>query len=215
VLASTDKGRSTLDSRLAKALGHPLRVRILEVVNERAVSPVQFFREFGGESLPKVAYHFRVLEKYDCIECVKEVQRRGATEHFFRGTRRALFGDADWKHLPKSVQGGVTGTMLQGFVAKAAEAIQSGTFDAREDSHFSWISMMLDEDGWQKLMALLASTLEEAQEIQVEAGERVASTGEVGFPVTFGAAGFESPGSGPKKSEAGDRTSPESDPVKV
>lgn len=199
MLASADKGQSTLDQRLAKALGHPLRVRILEVVNERAVSPVQFFREFGGESLPKVAYHFRVLEKYDCIECVREVQRRGATEHFFRGTRRALFGDADWKRLPKSVQGGVTATMLQGFISKAAEAIETGTYDAREDSHLSWISMMLDEKGWEKMMALLAATLEEAQEIQVEAGERMAENGEVGFPVTFAAAGFESPGSRAKQ----------------
>lgn len=199
MLVSADKEQSTLDQRLAKALGHPLRVRILEVVNERAVSPVQFFREFGGESLPKVAYHFRVLEKYDCIECVREVQRRGATEHFFRGTRRALFGDADWKRLPKSVQGGVTATMLQGFISKAAEAIETGTYDAREDSHLSWISMMLDEKGWEKMMALLAETLEEAQEIQVEAGERMAENGEVGFPVTFAAAGFESPGSRAKE----------------
>jgi DNA-binding transcriptional ArsR family regulator len=190
---SANKKPSSIDERLAKALAHPLRVRILEVVNERAVSPIQFFREFGGESLPKIAYHFKVLEKYDCIECVEEVARRGATEHYYRGTRRALFGDADWKRLPKSVQGSVTATMLQGFVKKAVEAIKSGTYDAREDSHFSWISMVLDEEGWERLMALLVSTLAEAQELQVEAGERMASSGEAGFPVTFGAAGFESP----------------------
>ena len=79
-------------------------MRILSILSHRCISPVEFSRE-TGEPLSKVAYHFRCLEKLDCAELADTAQRRGCpTEHFYRGTRRALFGDSDWKQLPKSVQ---------------------------------------------------------------------------------------------------------------
>lgn len=186
------KGSGALDQRLAKALAHPLRVRILEVVNERPISPAAFTRELDGPPLSRVAYHFRVLEKHGCIECIEEVKRRGAMEHIYRGTRRALFGDSDWARLPMSIRSGVAGTVLDGLATRLTQAIEAGTFDARDDRHLSWLAMVLDEEGWAEFTDLLASTLTKAQELQVEATERMAKSGEVGFPVTFGAMAFES-----------------------
>ena len=192
VAKTAEKKSGFVDQRLMKALGHPVRVRILEVVNERPISPVGFAREERGVSLSTASYHFKVLEECGCIECVEEVQRRGSREHIYQGTRRALFDDAVWKRLPKLVQGGVTATVLEGFIDRAVRAVESGSYDAREDSHLSWLAMVLDEKGWDRLTALLASMLTEAQEIAVEAGERMADSGEAGFSVTFAAAGFES-----------------------
>ena len=45
VAKEPEKASGALDQRLAKALAHPLRVRILEVVNERPISPAAFTRE--------------------------------------------------------------------------------------------------------------------------------------------------------------------------
>lgn len=85
---------------------HPLRVRILEVVNDRDMSPTQFMRqrlapdvEVSAKSLSLLSYHFRALEKAGCIEVVDRVPRRGATEHVYRGKARAYFTDEEWEAL--------------------------------------------------------------------------------------------------------------------
>ncbi|HEY5052608.1 MAG TPA: helix-turn-helix domain-containing protein [Solirubrobacterales bacterium] len=192
VARKSEKDSGVLDQRLAKALAHPLRVRILEVINERPISPVAFTRELDGPALSQVSYHFRVLEKHGCIECIEEVKRRGSMEHIYQGTRRALFGDADWAKLPKSIQGGVSATMLNGLLTKAVRSFEAGSFDARPDRHISWISTSLDQQGWDNFIALLASMLDQVMELQAEAAERLAGSGETGIPVTFGALGFES-----------------------
>lgn len=181
-----------VDQRLAKALAHPLRVRILAALSQRRLSPVEFSRE-TGESLGTVSYHFRKLEKLGCAEVVATAPRRGSTEHYYRGTKRALFAEGDWKQLPKSIQGGVSAAVLQTFVERARAAIEAGTFDSRDDSHFSWVPLHLDEEGWKSLASILERTLAEVMELEAEARERLGSSGEAGVTATFALAAFESP----------------------
>ncbi len=178
---------------MAKALSHPLRVRILEGVNERAMSPVEFEREYGGAPLGTISYHFRELAKFGCLELVEELPRRGAVEHVFQATTRASFTDEQWREVPEGERSAITATILQGFIAKASTALSAGTFDERPDSHFSWLAMQVDEAGWAELTALLAATLSEAEDIRVRAGERLVGNGNQGFRVTFSTAGFETP----------------------
>src|ERR1700761_9561038 len=81
------KKKDGVEQIVAKAFAHPLRGQILIILNERVASPNLLAQELD-QSLNLVAYHVRVLEKYDCIELVDTKQRRGATEHFYRATRR-------------------------------------------------------------------------------------------------------------------------------
>lgn len=55
-----------VDQRLVKALAHPLRVHILNILNERTASPNQLSKELG-EDLSSVSYHVKVLKDIDCI----------------------------------------------------------------------------------------------------------------------------------------------------
>ena len=111
---------------------------LAQLAQRSTLSPTEFCREFGDD-LNSVAYHFRELEKLDCIELAHTAQRRGANEHFYRSTQRPLLGDAEWAHLPKSVQGAMSATALRDFFERAAEAIGAGgTFDSRDNSHFTW-----------------------------------------------------------------------------
>ena len=71
-----------VDPRLAKALAHPLRARILVVLNERVASPNEI-AQMLGEALPNVSYHVRTLSDLDCIALVRTAQRRGAIEHYY------------------------------------------------------------------------------------------------------------------------------------
>ena len=76
-----------IDQRLVRALSHPLRVQILEILSERIASPNDLSEELGVE-LTHVAYHTRTLDRCGCLELVDTAQRRGATEHYYRTAAR-------------------------------------------------------------------------------------------------------------------------------
>lgn len=77
----------SIDQRLAKALSHATRARILAVIGEGSTSPKQLAERLG-EDVRGVAYHVRVLHRLGCIELVETKQRRGAVEHFYTVTER-------------------------------------------------------------------------------------------------------------------------------
>lgn len=184
--------KDVVDPRLARALGHPLRVHILGVIAQRSLSPVDVARECD-ESISKISYHFHVLRDCQCIELAEEVPKRGAVEHVYRGTKRSLLGDANWRRLPKSVRGGVTGVILLDLFKNAFEAVEAGTFDARDDRHLSWSTLVLDERAWDRLTAVLETTREEIVDLAAEAAERLAKTDSEGFGASFALAGYETP----------------------
>jgi hypothetical protein len=184
----------------SEALRHPLRVRILEVVNERDISPVQFMNlglapslEASAKTLSSISYHFRELAKCGCVEVVEHVPRRGATEHIYRGRARAYFTDEEWAALTQRERCLISRTMYQGLAARTEGAILGHTFDSRPDRHLSWVAMLVDEQGWTELMSTLADTLGDVTQIRHDALERLAASGDKAVPVTIGMLGFESP----------------------
>src|SRR3954463_11459574 len=85
--------------RLMKALGHPMRMRILMRLSQKTMSPNQLAQELE-ERLGSVSYHVRVLVEIGYLELVGTEPRRGAVEHFYRAQARAFLTDADWARLP-------------------------------------------------------------------------------------------------------------------
>jgi hypothetical protein len=176
-------------------LRHPLRVRILEVLNERDLSPVQFYREglAPGYGLSHVAHHFKELRLGGCLKIVKRIRRRGSVESIHRGVARAFFSDEDWTELSPEERTAVSRTMLRGLIARADGAMLAQTFDRRLDRHLTWIAMDLDEQGWSELTELQANTYYRAEEIRTDAASRIAEKESESTPATFGALAFESP----------------------
>lgn len=172
-MAQTRTSPEGITQQLAKALAHPLRVRILSSLHKGISSPNQLSQELG-EPLGNVSYHVKTLLEYDCVELVKTEPRRGAVEHFYRATERAFFSDADWAKIPASARKGINGVALETIGQEATEAMIAGTIDARTDSHVSQTSLLLDEKGWKEMASLLGDTLNRSIEIQEEAASRLA-----------------------------------------
>jgi DNA-binding transcriptional ArsR family regulator len=135
-LAQTRTTPEGITQQLAKALAHPLRVRILTSLHRGISSPNQLAQELD-EPLGNVSYHVKTLLEYDCVELVKTEPRRGAVEHFYRATERAFFSDADWAKIPASARKGIEGVILESIGQDATAALTEGTIDARTDSHVS------------------------------------------------------------------------------
>jgi DNA-binding transcriptional ArsR family regulator len=186
------KKKDGVEQIVAKAFAHPLRVQILIILNERVASPNLLAQELD-QSLNLVAYHVRVLEKYDCIELVDTKQRRGATEHFYRATRRQFLTDSEWSRMPQSLRPGLSGAMLKALFDDVEEAVTGDTFDEVEDRHLSRTPMVVDKQGWSDVSALLAETLDRVLEIQAEASQRIAGSGDTGMLAKVMMLHFKSP----------------------
>jgi DNA-binding transcriptional ArsR family regulator len=186
------KKKDGVEQIVAKAFAHPLRVEILIILNERVASPNLLAQELD-RSLNLVAYHVRVLEKYDCIELVDTKQRRGATEHFYRATRRQFLSDSEWARMPESLRPGLSGAMLKSIFDDIDEAMVKGTLDEVEDRHLSRTPMVVDKTGWSEVASLLSETLGRVLEIQAESSERLAGSDEPGTPCKVELMHFKSP----------------------
>lgn len=186
------KKKDGVEQIVAKAFAHPLRVQILIILNERVASPNLLAQELD-QSLNLVAYHVRVLEKYDCIQLVDTKQRRGATEHFYRATRRQFLSDSEWARMPESLRPGLSGAMLKSMFEDIEEAVKSGSMDEQNDRHLSRTPLVVDQKGWEDVSTLLTETLDKVFEIQSESAKRLSDSGEDGMLAKVEMLHFRSP----------------------
>lgn len=158
--------------RLRRALGHPLRMRVLMRLNEAVRSPVQLATELE-EPLNTVAYHVRVLVDLGFLELVRTEPRRGATEHFYRAQQRAFLTDEDWAALPDGTRGQISASVLQQLWGDVAQSVARGTFDAELDRHLSFTPLVLDRQGWEELRDAADELLNTALRLQAESAGRI------------------------------------------
>jgi hypothetical protein len=208
-MASVDldgrRPRREFQKTRAEILSHPLRVRMLEIANDRDVSAVSFVRERYASALldhldeniavSQVAYHFRKLLRAGCVEVVQHHVRRGAVENVYRGVARARFTPEEWESLDQDRREEISGVILQGLMARAESAVLEGTFDSREDRWLAWTQLALDEQGWDELGEICARMMEDVERVRETAEERLGRAGEPVHttPVTWGMLSFESP----------------------
>lgn len=160
-----------IDTRLMKALAHPLRQQILMALNKRVASPSELAEELG-EPLGNVSYHVRMLVDLDAIELVGTTPRRGALEHHYKALVRAVFDDATYSSFPTSTKRAITATNLKEIWQSVGDAADSGAFDA-DDVHVSKTPVTLDEQGRTEVSALLVETFDRVQDIQAESTARL------------------------------------------
>jgi hypothetical protein len=181
-----------VDRNMAKALAHPVRVLILAEVNKGVLSPKRFALRHDLV-VSNVSYHFRELEKFECVEIVAEKKVRGAVEHFYKATRRALFDGKPWDNLPQSVKEEWSGDTFGNVLKRVSDAMAMGTFDARNERFLVWNKQLLDEDGWEEIAEIYRKAAYKTAAAEKRARKRVEESGEEGIPSTWAFLFFQSP----------------------
>ena len=102
----TSNDRAVEEAGLHRALGHPMRVQVLEILNERVASPTELARHLDVP-LARLSYHIRLLAEEGWIELVDTVPRRGALEHYYStaasvSRSELMLDDAAWKELEQA-----------------------------------------------------------------------------------------------------------------
>lgn len=141
---ASKKGKKlTLKQRLIKAMAHPLRVRILAYMNDRAWSPNELSNELA-EGLSQISYHVKVLKDFELIEMTKTEPRRGAVEHYYRAIERVFMPSSITKQFPTSAQRGMFMDTMEDTNKDVVASLKSGRFDRRSDYHVSYTPADLD-----------------------------------------------------------------------
>ncbi len=159
------------DPRYIKALGHPLRVRILALLEEEVSSPVQLSKKLGA-SLGTVAYHVRTLHELGLLQDVGTTPRRGAVEHHYKALPRPHFSDDAWEGASPIAKQALTDATLIQILDYCRISAAAGGFDRRE-AVVTRTAMRLDERGWEELSAAYNALLDSMDRIESEAGKRL------------------------------------------
>jgi DNA-binding transcriptional ArsR family regulator len=160
------------DPRFVKALSHPLRVRILALLQERTASPREL-AEWLDATLGTVSYHVRTLHEFDLIELVSTSQVRGAIAHHYRAKVRPRVSDEAWASAAPIVKQAAVGAALQTVDDYARASAAAGGFD-RGEAHLTRTNLRLDARGWQAAARACEKLLGELERIEEAASRRLA-----------------------------------------
>ena len=159
------------DARYVKAMSHPLRVRILALLDERIASPVELSGWLDA-TLGTVAYHVRTLERMGLVELVRETRVRGAVEHHYRSKKRPRVSDEAWAAAPPIAKQAAVSSTLQTIDAYARAASAAGGFDDG-NSHLTRTALRLDARGWNDLSRACLRLLAQVDRIEAASKERM------------------------------------------
>lgn len=186
-----DPGGGDALARVAVALGHPLRVRIIRALVAGPGSATTLSKVFDDATVGDLYYHLTVLERCRVIELRRLRPVRGAKERIFELRRRAWWGDV-WDSLPPSAVAAFQNAWIREFAGLAAAALDSGAIERRPSSVLTARPMRIDEQGFTEVSQTLRAALAEVDRIADESRQRLEVSEAVGEVNTVvGAAAFE------------------------
>jgi DNA-binding transcriptional ArsR family regulator len=160
------------DPRFVKALGHPMRVRILALLQERTASPREL-AQWLDATLGTVAYHVRALHDRGLLEPVRTTQVRGAIAHHYRARERPRVSDEAWAAASPLVKQAAVGATLQTTDDYARASAAVGGFD-RDETLLTRTSLRLDANGWKQAAKACEQLLTSLARIEEGSDKRLA-----------------------------------------
>ncbi len=89
-----------MDHELVRALSNPIRLEILELLQQRIASPAEISMEIGHPP-SVISYHATTLVRCGCLELVTSRPRRGGIENFFAIAPGSILGFQPRRPPPK------------------------------------------------------------------------------------------------------------------
>jgi hypothetical protein len=170
-----------IDRRLIGLGSEPDRLQALTLLNERSAG----VSEVADELEMDLTAAGRLLDRmHDAgqVEVVGEALNRGAVEPCYRAVVRVLWDEEDWATLNLEERKRMTAWIVEMINSDVREAIEAGTFADRKDSHASRSIPLVDEQGWEELRRIHADALDAIFAVEAASAERLAESGEAGFP---------------------------------
>lgn len=190
------------DPRLVKALAHPIRIRILNILDDKTATPKEL-AEALGLPLENVSYHVRTLKDFGFIKLERTRQVRGAVEHHYKLAARPQIGDKLWAETPRVVQEALIDAHLEALVALIGQAALQGGFDFGE-AQVVRHSLALDDEGLEEASKVLREAYDKLEAISEKSRKR---SGKDARRISTSVLLFETPETMPPEDAAKERDS--------
>lgn len=139
-----------LDTSALKALAHPLRVSIYDILSQFGPQTASSLAERLGESSGATSYHLRALAKHDLI---REVEGRGTARE-------------RWWERPRGSVSMTNPAAIKTPAGRAATEVVVGEFYRRREEQlqdFLRKSMRTDPDSWKAMLSSATARLTDEQ----------------------------------------------------
>jgi hypothetical protein len=174
-----------------------IRLKIVAELYIRAMSPKDFYEEFGGGSVERISQHFEVLDENGWLRRLGHKERRagrpGRPETLYRATEVAFFDDETWTMLPYSLRLACSWNLFKAIAKELREGIEGAVPTGRPPWDLACLTLRLDPTGWSRVITELGAHFESIFEEHEDAKIRVARTDEELVRHGILQIGFESP----------------------
>jgi DNA-binding transcriptional ArsR family regulator len=171
------------------ALGHRTRVQILIVLNEGIFTAAQL-SQIIGEPLNNVSNHLRKMLNDGSIEIAREERKSNFVLYWYKAVEIPCYTQEAAEAMTTVQRQMTVGAIVQSGTAEVLAGLYSGKLrDPRSVLYWDWYH--LDQKGREDLEAENARYLERVQEIEAEATNRRAKTGEDSTSMLLNLAVFE------------------------
>jgi DNA-binding transcriptional ArsR family regulator len=159
------------DPRLVKALAHPLRVRILGILERRSATPKEL-AEILDVPLENLSYHVRALRDFGFIKLERRRMVRGAVEHRYGMVARPRITAAAWEQLPAMVREALDAASLDQIWDVVTRAAAQDKM-SRPESHMARRVARLDEQGLAEMSEVVTQAVNRLVEIEKQSVQRL------------------------------------------
>jgi len=159
------------DPRLVKALAHPLRIRILGILEQRSATPKEL-AEILDVQLENLSYHVRTLRDFGFIKLERRRMVKGAVEHRYGMVARPRITADVWQQLPAMVREALDAASLDQIWDVVTRAATQDKM-SRPESHMARRVARLDEQGFADMSKVVGQTVDKLVEIEKQSAQRL------------------------------------------
>jgi DNA-binding transcriptional ArsR family regulator len=179
------------DPRLVKALAHPLRIRILGVLEQRSATPKEL-AELLDVQLENLSYHVRTLRDFGFIKLERRRMVKGAVEHRYGMVARPEITAAAWEQLPAMVREALDAASLDQIWDVVTRAAAQDKM-SRPESQMARLVARLDEQGMAEMSEVVSNTVDRLVEIEKQSAQRLRKHKSPEIPTVLIAMLFDAP----------------------
>jgi len=175
------KQRKRIEDAVQYALAHKIRISILILLNEASYTVAEIAALIDVE--PKnVSNHVRRMLEDGSIEIAKKEERRGTTVFWYRAVKLPYYSKEEAENLTEMERQMIAGLVCQSGTAELMAALFKGHL-ADPQTLLSWDWYNYDRQGFEEADAANHQHLERLREIECEAMNRSAQSGEATTPI--------------------------------
>jgi DNA-binding transcriptional ArsR family regulator len=179
------------DPRLVKALAHPLRIRILGILEQRSATPKEL-AELLDVQLENLSYHVRTLRDFGFIKLERRRMVKGAVEHRYGMVARPRITAAAWEQLPAMVREALDAASLDQIWDVVTRAAAQDKM-SRPQSQMARRVARLDEQGLAEMSDVVSDTVDRLVEIEKQSALRLRKHKSPEIPTVLVAMLFDAP----------------------